>query len=144
MVEGANISVGRGTASPFELVGAPWIDGRRLAAYLNARAIPGVSFAATSFTPAADRYRSVLCHGIRIILQDRNELDSPTMGIELASALYHLFGKKFQIEKTVGMIGARWVVEAIKTEVSTDAIFNRWQASLNEFRRLRARYLLYL
>jgi uncharacterized protein YbbC (DUF1343 family) len=143
IVEGANVSVGRGTESPFELLGAPWIDGKRLAGYLNQRGIPGVSFVATSFTPSADRYRAVLCHGIRIVLQNRNELDSPRLGVELTSALYRLFGSQFQIDKTLGMIGARWVVEAIKRGMDTETIFKRWQGSLDEFRRVRARYLLY-
>ena len=143
IVEGANVSVGRGTESPFELVGAPWIDGKRLAGYLNRRGIPGVSFIPTSFTPRADRYRSVLCHGVRIALKNRDELDSPKLGIELVSALYRLFGSQFQSEKTLGMIGARWVVEAIKTGTDPQIIVDGWQGPLNDFRQVRARHLLY-
>jgi uncharacterized protein YbbC (DUF1343 family) len=143
IVEGANVSVGRGAEAPFELVGAPWIDGERLAGYLNLRRIPSVSFMPTSFTPSADRYRAVLCHGVRIVLKNRDELDSPRLGVELISALYRLFGSEFQSEKTLGMIGARWVVEAIKTGTDPQVIVDRWQNSLNDFRQVRARYLLY-
>jgi uncharacterized protein YbbC (DUF1343 family)/CubicO group peptidase (beta-lactamase class C family) len=143
ILEGANVSVGRGTESPFELVGAPWIDGNRLATYLNKRNIPGVSFAATSFTPNADRYRNILCRGVRIIVQDRNQLDSPTLGIELASALYNLHASTFQLDHTVGMIGARWVLQAIQAGSDPRAIAQRWAHSLDEFRMLRAKYLLY-
>jgi uncharacterized protein YbbC (DUF1343 family) len=143
MVEGANVSVGRGTESPFELVGAPWIDGTELAGRLNQRKIRGVSFIATSFTPSADRYRNQLCHGVRIVIEDRNDLESPALGIELASELYRLYRGKFQIEKTLGLIGAPWVLQAIKDDRDPRTIAQSWQASLAEFRALRAKYLLY-
>jgi uncharacterized protein YbbC (DUF1343 family) len=143
IVEGANLSVGRGTESPFELIGAPWIDGERLAGYLNQRRISGVSFIPASFTPSTDRYRGVLCHGVRIVLKNRDELDSPKLGLELASALNRLFGSQFQSDKTLRMIGARWVVEAIQTGTDPQVIVDRWQGPLNDFRQVRARYLLY-
>jgi uncharacterized protein YbbC (DUF1343 family) len=143
MVEGANVSVGRGTESPFELVGAPWIDGTELAGRLNQRKIRGVSFIATSFTPSADRYRNQLCHGVRIIIENRNDLESPALGIELASALYRLYPGEFQIEKNLGLIGARWVLQAIKEGEDPRTIAESWQTSLAEFRALRANYLLY-
>ena len=143
MVEGANVSVGRGTESPFELVGAPWIDGTELAGRLNQRKIPGVSFKATSFMPSSDRYQNQLCHGVRIIIENRNDLDTPALGIELASALYRLYRGEFQMEKTLGLIGAPWVLQAIKDGRDPRTIAQSWQASLAEFRALRAKYLLY-
>ena len=143
MVEGANVSVGRGTDSPFELVGAPWIDGVELAAYLNQRKIPGVLFKATSFMPSSDRYQNQLCHGVRIVIENRNDLDTPALGIELASELYRLYRGKFQIEKTLGLIGAPWVLQAIKDGRDPRTIAQSWQTPLAEFRALRAKYLLY-
>ena len=143
LIEGANVSVGRGTDHPFELLGAPWIDGNELVNYLNQRKIRGVSFAATSFIPAADRYKNQLCNGLRIVIDDRNELNSPQLGIELASALHRLYGSKFELDKTLGMIGSRRVVQAIKDGADARAIDQRWQASLEQFRKLRAGYLLY-
>jgi uncharacterized protein YbbC (DUF1343 family) len=143
MVEGANVSVGRGTDSPFELVGAPWIDSVELAAYLNQRKIPGVLFKATSFMPSSDRYQNQLCHGVRIVIENRNDLDTPALGIELASELYRLYRGKFQIEKTLGLIGAPWVLQAIKDGRDPRTIAQSWQTSLAEFRALRAKYLLY-
>jgi uncharacterized protein YbbC (DUF1343 family) len=143
IIEGANLSVGRGTESPFELVGAPWMDSNRLATYLNERNIPGVSFVATSFTPSADRYRNRLCHGVRIVVRDRDNLDSPTLGIELAGALYDLHPNKFQLDHTVSMIGARWVLQAIQSGSDARSIAQRWAHSLDEFRTVRAKYLLY-
>ena len=143
MVEGANVSVGRGTDSPFELVGAPWIDGTELAGRLNQRKIPGVSFKATSFMPSSDRYQNQLCYGVRILIENRNDLDTPALGIELASELYRLYRGEFQIEKTLGLIGAPWVLQAIKDGRDPRTIAQSWQASLAEFRALRAKYLLY-
>ena len=143
MVEGANVSVGRGTESPFELMGAPWIDGTQLAGRLNQRKIPGVSFKATSFVPSSDRYRNQLCHGVRIIIENRNDLDSPALGIELASALYWLHRGEFRLEQTLGLIGAQWVLQAIKDGQDPRTIAQSWQTSLAEFHALRAKYLLY-
>jgi uncharacterized protein YbbC (DUF1343 family) len=143
MVEGANVSVGRGTESPFELLGAPWIDGTDLADRLNQRKIPGVLFKATSFMPTSDRYRNQLCHGVRLIIENRNDLDTPALGIELASALYQLYPGEFQIEKNLGLIGARWVLQAIRDGNDPRTIAESWQAPLAGFRTLRAKYLLY-
>jgi len=143
MVEGANVSVGRGTETPFELLGAPWIDGTKLAAYLNHRRIQGVSFQPVDFTPNASSYKNQACHGIRIVLIDRQALDSPALGIEIADALYRLYPTEFQIDKTLEMIGSRRVLKAINDGEDPRSIERQWQVSLAEFRKLRARYLLY-
>jgi uncharacterized protein YbbC (DUF1343 family) len=143
IVEGANVSVGRGTDTPFELIGAPWIDGKEFVNYLNQRKIHGVSFVATSFMPTSDRYKNQLCHGVRVVIADRNDLDTPQLGIELTSALHRRYGSKFELDNTLGMIGSRWVIQAIKDGTDARTIAQRWQASLEEFRKLRAGYLLY-
>ena len=83
MVEAANVSVGRGTDTPFELMGAPWIDGKVLADHLNGRRIAGVRFEAATFTPREWVYPGQRCEGVRIVLTDRNRLDSPLLGVEL-------------------------------------------------------------
>jgi uncharacterized protein YbbC (DUF1343 family) len=85
LVEGANVSVGRGTDSPFELLGAPWIDGPLLASYLNDRHVDGVRFVPVDFTPSKPPFRGTLCQGVRIVLVDRQQLDAPALGIEIAS-----------------------------------------------------------
>jgi uncharacterized protein YbbC (DUF1343 family)/CubicO group peptidase (beta-lactamase class C family) len=143
MVEGANVSVGRGTKAPFELLGAPWIDGRVLAVYLAQRELQGVSFVPRDFTPTADRYATRQCHGVQIILVDRQGLDAPALGVEIASALYHLYPKDFRLENTLGMIGARWVLRAIQAGQDPRSIVQHWQPALDKFRSLRAKYLLY-
>ena len=143
MVEGANISVGRGTATPFELVGAPWIDGRQLAEYLNARKIAGVRFTATSFIPDADAFADRSCGGVRLTVNDRHTLDGPELGVEIASALHRLYPAEFQLQKTLGVIGSRVAVDAIDHGRDPRAIEKDWMPQLSRFGAIRAKYLLY-
>lgn len=143
LVEGANVSVGRGTATPFEVVGAPWIDGGRLAATLNARALAGLRFEPTRFTPSQAPYRGKACGGVRIVLDDRERLDAPALGVELASALHRLYPGRFTLDATVGMVGARWVVRAIAAGDDPRTIVARWQPEVAAFAAVRERFLLY-
>jgi uncharacterized protein YbbC (DUF1343 family)/CubicO group peptidase (beta-lactamase class C family) len=143
LVEGANVSVGRGTDAPFELLGAPWINGTELALYLNSRKIQGVRFMPVDFTPSHSPFKNLLCHGVRIILSDRNALNSPALGIEIASALYRLYPNDFQIDKILDLIGSHQVLNAIKNGRDPNSIALQWQAQLEQFRNLRSKYLLY-
>jgi uncharacterized protein YbbC (DUF1343 family) len=143
MAEAANISVGRGTDSPFELVGAPWIDGKALADQLNTRHIPGVRVEPTTFTPREWVYPGQSCGGIRITLTDRDRFDSPLFGIELISALYRLYGDRFQIDRTVSMIGSRASLDAVKAQTDPREIARSWTPSLEDFRARREPHLLY-
>jgi uncharacterized protein YbbC (DUF1343 family) len=143
LVESANISVGRGTATPFEVVGAPWVTGDRLATYLQQRRIPGVAFEPVTFVPASNRFRGQRCEGVRLRVTDRAALDSPALGVELLAALHRFYPREFQIERILGMIGSREALRAVKNGADPQAVKQRWQASLEAFRRLRAKYLLY-
>jgi len=143
MVEGSNVSVGRGTMTPFELLGAPWMNGEELAAYLNQRKIQGLQFIPVEFTPDSSRFKNQLCHGVQIVLLDRQVLDSPALGIEIASALYRLYPRSFQLDKTLGLIGSREVLEAIKEGKDPTSIGQKWQGPLEQFCKLRSKYLLY-
>lgn len=143
MIEGANVSVGRGTPTPFEIVGAPWVDGVALAVELNRREIPGVRFEPTRFTPNENSLAKKLCQGVRVVLVDREQLDAGRLGIELADALMRLHGDRFELERTLGSIGSRAVVDAIRAGTPPQTIVAGWQAELAEFRALRQKYLLY-
>ena len=143
LVEGSNVSVGRGTPSPFELVGAPWIQGKELAEYLAGRKIPGVEFKAVEFRPAAPPYENQTCTGVRVILTDRQALDSAALGIEIVKALFQLYPGNFELDKTLHLIGSRAVLQAIKEGRDPHSIQQSWQDSLDRFRQLRSRYLLY-
>jgi uncharacterized protein YbbC (DUF1343 family) len=143
LVESANVSVGRGTAMPFEVMGAPWISGQRLARYLRARQIRGIAFEPVAFVPQDGRFRQQRCQGVRLRLVDRGALDGPALGIELAAALYHLYPGEFQLDRTLGMIGSREVLRAIKAGDDPREIRQRWAVRLQDFCRRRAKYLLY-
>ena len=143
LVEGSNVSVGRGTTTPFELLGAPWMNGEELASYLNHRKIQGLRFMPAEFTPNNSRFKNQLCHGVQIVLLDRQVLDSPALGIEIASALYRLYPRSFQLDKTLGLIGSRQVLEAIKDSQDPTSIGQKWQGPLEQFCKLRSKYLLY-
>jgi uncharacterized protein YbbC (DUF1343 family) len=143
MVEGANVSVGRGTGTPFELLGAPWIKAKELARFLNNRSIQGVRFMPVKFMPSRGRFEQALCHGIQIILLDRQALDSPALGIEIASALHKLYPKDFLLHKTLPLIGGHDVLLAIKDGHDPSSIVLNWQGPLENFRKLRSNYLLY-
>jgi uncharacterized protein YbbC (DUF1343 family)/CubicO group peptidase (beta-lactamase class C family) len=144
LVEGANVSVGRGTPFPFEIVGAPWIQGEDLADYLTQRNIPGVKFSSVFFTPEQNRFKGERCRGIRLILTDREVLDSPRLGLEIVAALWRLYPQEFEIDKTLRLIGARWILQAIREGLDPREIAARWEEPLRNFERMRSRYLLYL
>lgn len=143
LVESANVSVGRGTDTPFELLGAPWIHSQELADELNRREIAGVFFIPTEFTPDTSRYAHQLCHGVRILLTDRYALDSPLLGIELASVLHQLYSKQFHLRKILGMLGSRFLLQAITEGQDPKSMAAQWQPGLKEFSAVRHRYLLY-
>ncbi len=144
LVEGANVSVGRGTSTPFEIFGSPWMNGEKLAEVLNSRKIPGVQFKAVDFTPYSHRFKNEVCHGVQVMLTDRQALDAAALGIEILSALWKLYPNDFEIEKTLHLVGARWVLQAIKEGQDPQSIAINWQESLKKFCKLREKYLLYL
>ena len=143
MVEGANVSVGRGTDTPFELLGAPWIKAGEFAEYLNHRGIRGITFLPADFMPRANRFKNEVCHGVQMILTDRQRLDSPALGMEILCALYQLYPKTFQVDKTLSLVGAQWILQAVKEGKSPSFITGHWEKSLEEFKKVRSKYLLY-
>jgi uncharacterized protein YbbC (DUF1343 family)/CubicO group peptidase (beta-lactamase class C family) len=143
MIEGTNVSVGRGTDTPFEVVGAPWIKGRELAAYLNQREIQSVRFVPIVFTPSSSNFAGERCEGVNLVLQDRNTLDSPELGVELASALHRLYPNDFKLEKMQDLLVNQSVFDAINAGEDPRRITEDWQDRLNQFVILREKYLLY-
>lgn len=143
LVEGANVSVGRGTDTPFELLGAPWISAKELAGYLTSREIPGVRFTPAVFTPHSGVFRDKECHGVRITLTDRQELNVAGMGIEIVAALHKLYPAQFRLDRTLGMIGSRQTLRELRDGLPPKFIMHQWQSALNRFLDLRSKYLLY-
>lgn len=142
--EGSNISVGRGTDTPFEQIGAPWIDGPRLAETLNARAIPGVSFYPVGFTPSAGaKFGGQRCQGVFIVVTDRDVLRPVRMGIEIASALVKLHRDQFEIEKAARLFGSASQLARLKAGEDPAAIVASWANAEARWRLRVGPYLLY-
>ncbi len=143
LLETTNVSVGRGTDTPFELVGAPWIDGQKLASYLNARQIAGVRFVPVRFTPKSAVHKDQECGGVNLIVTDRSRLQSVTLGIELAAALRELYRNDWKIEGFLRLLVNGDAFERMKRGDSPELIVRSWAAALEQFKQARARVLLY-
>ncbi len=143
LIEGTNISVGRGTDTPFEVVGAPWIKPEEFAAFLNARRISGVRFVPIQFTPTSAVYANQRVGGVNLVLTDREALDSPELGIELAAALHTLYPQQWQIDKMAELLVSDDVLTKLKSGMDPRTIAEQYREKLEEFEKVRSKYLLY-
>jgi uncharacterized protein YbbC (DUF1343 family)/CubicO group peptidase (beta-lactamase class C family) len=143
LLETTNVSVGRGTDTPFEVVGAPWIQGDKLAEYLNQRSIPGVRFVPLRFTPTASVFKDQECGGVNIVITDRGAFRPLLTGIEMAVALRKLYPSDWQIDKYLRLLVNADTLDRLKRGDNARDIVASWNAGLTEFRRARAAVLLY-
>lgn len=145
LIEGTNVNVKGPGEPPFVRLGAPWIRATELAAYLNARKIPGISFMAVAYVPSGELYpyRGQRVEGVEVIVNDRNKVDAPELGIEAVSALWKLYPKDFQVDRVDRLLLNKAVLDQIKQEVDPRIIAQGWQSELSAFETLRSRYLLY-
>nr|WP_298132104.1 DUF1343 domain-containing protein [uncultured Pseudoxanthomonas sp.] len=148
LLEGTNVSEGRGTTRPFETVGAPWVDARALAERLNAMALPGVRFRPTWFTPTFSKHAGQACGGVQLHVTDRVAFRPVRTGIAVLKALHDQHPQDFDFLPGKPpffdrLAGVPWLREAIVRGDTLDAIEARWQAPLADFLRLRQRHLLY-
>ncbi len=169
LLESTTVSVGRGSSAPFEQIGAGitpataatatspakpatpnWFDSKKLADYLNARRIPGVTFTATTF-PIAEvaedgnhyPYHGQTIAGIRINLTDRQALDAPELGIELLSAFHRLCPDNFDQTRGMRLFANQETLTALQNNEDPRAIAARWSAPLAAFNAKRSKYLIY-
>jgi uncharacterized protein YbbC (DUF1343 family)/CubicO group peptidase (beta-lactamase class C family) len=143
ILQNAGVSVGRGTDTPFELFGAPWVRGVELAEYLNRRFVPGVKFVPVRFTPASGAHKDTLCQGAALVITDRASLHSMLMGLEIAAALAKLHPKDFQLDRIITLLGNAATLDRLKKGDAPSRIVAEWEDDLAAFRGLRAKYLLY-
>jgi uncharacterized protein YbbC (DUF1343 family) len=143
LLESKQVSVGRGTDTPFQVVGAPWFKSAEMADHLNARAIPGVRFIARRFTPAASLFKDQQCEGLEVLLLDRKALDSVALGIELVAAVLKFHPGKFDLEGIMRLLGNDATAARLKAGEDPRAIVKSWDEDLAAFRKIRAKYLLY-
>jgi uncharacterized protein YbbC (DUF1343 family)/CubicO group peptidase (beta-lactamase class C family) len=143
LLERTSLSVGRGTGTPFEVIGAPYIHDVELAAELNKACLPGVRFIPVRFTPTDYIYKGEACGGVNILLTDRDHCNPPDIGITIAEVLYHLYPREFTVDKLDILLGDMPTLEAIKAGKPLAEIHLLWAPDLEKFKARRAKYLLY-
>jgi uncharacterized protein YbbC (DUF1343 family) len=137
------VSVGRGTDTPFEVLGAPYINDVAFAAELNRAGLPGIRFVPIRFTPNASVFKDKQCGGVYMVVTDRNRCNVVDVGIQIAITLQKLYPNDFAMEKMHPLLQERATLDAIKAGKSLAEIKATWNAGLNEFRERRTHYLLY-
>jgi beta-N-acetylhexosaminidase len=145
LVEGTNLSEGRGTTLPFELIGAPWLDSRSLARQLNQLALAGVRFRPQAFTPRFSKYTGQLCSGIQIHVLERREFRPIQTALHILHQTRLLHPCRFEFDETFfdQLAGNHWIREMLQNGVPVDSIVDRWRADLEEFKQERKKFLLY-
>ena len=143
LLETTNVSVGRGTDTPFEIVGAPWIQGDKLADVLNKRGLQGVRFVPVRFTPNASAFKGEACGGVNIIVTDRAAFRPLLTGIEIALALRKLYPNDWKVDSYLRLLVNADTLERVKRGDNARDIVASWNNALQEFRKVRAEILLY-
>jgi uncharacterized protein YbbC (DUF1343 family)/CubicO group peptidase (beta-lactamase class C family) len=143
LLEVTNVSVGRGTDTPFEILGAPWIQGDKLAEYLNQRGVPGVRFVPLRFTPRASVFKDQECGGVNIIVTDRGAFRPLLAGIEMALALRKLYPDDWKVDSYLRLLVNADTLARVKRGDSAREIVASWNVGLQEFRKAREAILLY-
>ncbi len=143
LLEATNLAVGRGTDAPFERLGAPWIDGKALAAAVAADGLEGVDFAPESFTPDADRYAGQLCHGLHVTVRDRSRFEPVQTGLAIARELRRLYPRDWEFTKLNRLLVQPEAMSAIDAGLPLAAIVETYRPELAAFITKREKYLLY-
>jgi len=138
-----NLSMGRGTDAPFEQIGADFIEGTKLAAYLNRRGIPGVRLYATSFTPTESKFQGVHIEGVRFVITERERLDPIRLGLEIAVGLQRLYPGKINFELSRRLIGSEAVIKQILATEDAEDIQDSYRDAIKSFETKRSKYLIY-
>ena len=143
LVEATNLSVGRGTDQPFEVIGAPWIDGRKLSAAMNGSNLPGVRTYPIEFTPSkGSKLGTQKCSGIFFLVTDRNALQPVRTGVTLAHHLFKIHGDKFEVDKVVRLLQNQETTDALKT-TDPAKVAETWKDDVEQFEALRETHLIY-
>jgi uncharacterized protein YbbC (DUF1343 family) len=143
ILQNSGVSVGRGTQTPFEQFGAPWMNGDEVAAALNARNLPGLRFVPQSFIPVGGPYSGQRCSGVSIRVTDRFAARSMRLGLEIAEILQRFYPRDFDTAKLVGLLGNADTVQQVQNGVAPEKITASWSESLAAFDQVRQKYFLY-
>ncbi len=151
LIEGTNVSEGRGTTKPFELIGAPFVNSTDYAAALNSLELEGVTFRAASFTPTFSKHSGTLSHGVQIHVTDKKAYDPVVTGLHIVKTLHDMYPDDFafRAESSAGvsffdnLIGNGWVREAIENGETVESMVDQWKGDLQAFKEVRRDYLVY-
>ena len=145
LIEGTNLSEGRGTTHPFEWIGAPWLDGRRLATKLNQLRLKGVRFRDQAFTPTFSKYKGELCQGIQIHVIDRKEFEPVRTILHVLDEVIALHPGRleFQSGSFDRLAGTSSLRECLQAGEPVEAIVKSWDQGLKDFERRRKKSLIY-
>jgi uncharacterized protein YbbC (DUF1343 family) len=143
ILQSAGVSVGRGTETPFEEFGAPWINGEEVAAALNNRHLAGVQFKNQPFIPVMGLYAGQRCGGVGMRITDRQAVRAMRVGLEIAAILKKLYPDKFDPEKLLFLVGNAETIRQLQAGVSPDEIIASWSADLATFDALHRKYFIY-
>jgi len=143
LIEMTNVSVGRGTDTPFELVGAPWIDARQFASHLNHAGLAGVRFVPVRFVPTSSIHANETCGGVNIIVTDRAQFHPLSTGIQLMCSLKELYAAQWETKNLNTLLGSKMTVDAIRSGLSEKEIESLWAGELARFLNRRRKFLRY-
>jgi uncharacterized protein YbbC (DUF1343 family)/CubicO group peptidase (beta-lactamase class C family) len=143
ILQAGGVSVGRGTDTPFQILGAPYIHGRELAETLNHQFIPGVRFVPTFFSPTSGLFKGESCQGVELLVTDRSSLSPMLLGMEIASTLHKLYPDHFELGRIIQLVGSRSTLEQLENGDRPARIVVGWQGEIEKFREMRKKYLIY-
>jgi len=143
LLETTNLSVGRGTDTPFEVIGAPWIEPRGLARELNAADLPGVRFVPIRFTPNDSKFKDQPCGGINFVVTNREAFDPLATGLTVASTLRRLFPNDWDTASLNRLLAHAETRDAIVAGKAVAEIRKGYEAGLQSFKKRRSAYLIY-
>jgi len=143
ILQNAGVSVGRGTQTPFEEFGAPWLNGDDVASALNGRHLPGLHFTAQPFIPIVGLYSGERCGGVAVRITERGAVRSMRMGLEIAMILHRLYPQQFDPEKLLLLIGNSDTIQQLQSGAAPEKIVASWTTSLSTFDQIRRKYFLY-
>ncbi|MDB6021484.1 MAG: hypothetical protein JWQ04_1341 [Pedosphaera sp.] len=143
LLERTTLSVGRGTGTPWDVIGAPYIHDIKLAYELNQAGLPGVRFLPVRFTPEDSVFKGQSCAGVNIVLTDREHCNVVDIGLTIGEVLSRLYPEQFKVDKMDVLMGNAATLKAIKAGKPVAEIRKSWADDLEKFKERRAKYLLY-
>ena len=145
LIEGTNISEGRGTDKPFLIFGAPWIDAAKLTTELNKLNLTGLKFSPTEFTPTASKFQNEKCLGCEIIITNRNKIDAFYTGVAIVDTLARMYPEnlEWKIKHFDRLCGTDMIRKEIEQKQPIAKLKTQWQKETKEFNKIRKKYLIY-